>query len=160
MAIKQIYTALQITALSGLLLLSPPAHATIYKFGDAFLRATPARVSAGYVLINNPTAEPDTLLRASFAHVGRVELHTISADKNGVLQMQPTLGFKIGPKCTTALRTGGWHMMLYDLKKPLQAGDSLKGVLEFAKAGKKTVVFEIKPITYMGITPQKAELCP
>ena len=136
-------------------------HAAIYKFNDAFLRATPARVSAGYVYISNPTNQADILLRASFSAVGRVELHTITTNAAGVVQMQPTKGIKIGANCTTALRTGGLHMMLYDLRRPLKVGDTVKARLEFAKAGKKTVIFAVQPLTYEGApAPQHLALCP
>jgi hypothetical protein len=136
------------------------AQAAIYKFDDAFLRATPARVSAGYVYITNPTNQADILLRATFPHAGVVELHTITADTHGVLRMQPVKGVNIGAKCTTALRTGGLHIMLYDLTKSLKVGDTIKAVLEFAKAGKKTVKFAVKPLTYSGANPpQGAVLC-
>jgi periplasmic copper chaperone A len=142
------------------LLANNSAQAAIYKFNDAFLRATPARVSAGYVYITNPTRQADILLRANFSVAGKTELHIITTKRAGVVEMQATKGINIGANCTTALRTGGWHIMLYDLRRPLKVGDTVKASLEFAKAGKKTVNFMVQPLTYPGAAaPTHPPLC-
>lgn len=127
------------------------AHAKDYKAGsidvaDPWSRATPkgASVAAGYLKITNNGSAPDRLIGGSSDIASKFELHEMSMD-NGVAKMRPVRGgLEIKPGETVELRPGSYHVMLVGLKKPLAAGEQVKGTLQFEKAGSITVEFEVR----------------
>jgi copper(I)-binding protein len=44
------------------------------------------------------------------------------------------------------LKPGGYHLMFMALKEQLKAGDTVKGTLEFAKAGKIEITYPVRPL--------------
>ena len=63
---------------------------------------------------------------------------------NGVMKMRPVEGgLVIDPGKTVKLAPGGYHLMMMDLKNPLKQGDKLAITLEFEKAGKVPVSFDV-----------------
>ena len=69
------------------------------------------------------------------------------AMNNGVMTMRPLdKGLAIEPGKTVKLAPGGYHLMMMDLKSPLKQGDKLPVTLEFEKAGKVKVSFEVQGI--------------
>jgi hypothetical protein len=133
--------------------LAPPARAQEVKAGDlvitqAWSRATPggARVAGGYLTIENKGSAPDRLIGGSADVAARVEVHEM-ATKNDVMTMRRVEGgLTIEPGKTVKLAPGGYHLMMFELKSPLKKGDTLPVTLEFEKAGKVTVSFDIQGI--------------
>jgi copper(I)-binding protein len=120
-----------------------------YEFEDAFVRATPMKMSAGYVVIKNDSNEKDVLLSASASWAGKIELHEIVENK-GVVEMREVKEMALSAHGTLALRPNGLHLMLFDLDKPLVAGKTAKLTFHFAKAGDVTVKFRVMPVSYKG----------
>ena len=127
------------------------AHPT-YKVGNLVItapwaRATPkgAPVGGGYLSITNNGTEPDRLIGGSFAAAGgRTEVHEMKVE-GGVMKMRPlTAGLEIKPSQTVELKPGGYHLMFMALKQQLKAGETVKGTLEFAKAGKVEVSYPVR----------------
>jgi len=58
----------------------------------------------------------------------------------------------IEPGKTVKLAPGGYHLMLMDLKNPLKQGDKLPLTLEFEKAGKVQVSFDVQGVGAQGPT--------
>ena len=111
----------------------------------AFSRATPggAKVGVGYLTIANNGSTADRLLAASSPAAGRVEVHEMAMD-GGVMKMRALAGgLPIEPGKTAALKPGGNHLMLIDLKAPLKAGDKVPVTLTFEKAGKIDVTLDV-----------------
>ena len=135
-------------------LLSLPAFADGFSFDDAFVRETPMKVSAAYVTLQNKTGQDDTLTSVTTDWAGKVELHDVKIDKNGVLQMTPMKALEIKKDATESLRPGGRHLMIFDLTEKLKAGDSKNMVLHFEKAGDIAVPFQVQPIAYRGATTE------
>jgi copper(I)-binding protein len=135
------------------MLLLAPARAQEVKAGDlvitqAWSRATPggARVAGGYLTIENKGSAPDRLIGGSVDVAAKVEVHEMAV-KDGVMTMRPLeRGLTIEPGKTVKLAPGGYHLMMFDLKSPLKRGDTLPVTLEFEKAGKVTVSFDIQGI--------------
>jgi copper(I)-binding protein len=123
-----------------------------YTVEDAFVRATPMKISAGYVILYNPTDQPDQLVKVTAPWAGKIELHTIREDKQGVLTMKEVPYFNVPAKATLSLRPNGEHIMLYQLKRPLKEGEIVKLTLHFKKAGTQTVPFTVQSIRYTGKT--------
>jgi periplasmic copper chaperone A len=138
-------------------LLAAPACAEEVKAGDlvitqAWSRATPngAKIGSGYLTIENKGSAADRLIGGSADAAGKVEVHEM-ATKNGVMTMRPLdNGLTIDPGKTVKLAPGGYHLMIFDLKSPLKQGDKLPVTLEFEKAGKVKLSFDVQGIGAQG----------
>jgi periplasmic copper chaperone A len=134
-----------------------PLRAEEVKAGDllitqAWSRATPggAKVGGGYLTIENKGAAPDRLIGGSADVAGKVEVHEMAMN-NGVMTMrQLDTGLTIEPGKTVKLAPGGYHLMMTDLKNPLKQGDKVPVTLEFEKAGKVRVTFEVQGVGAQG----------
>jgi uncharacterized protein YcnI/copper(I)-binding protein len=113
-----------------------------------WLRATPggATVGAGYLKVTNTGSEPDRLTGGDFAIAGRVEVHEMKMDGDIMKMRALADGLVIKPGETIALAPGGNHLMLMDLKSPIEPGAPVKGELIFERAGKVPVAFDVVPI--------------
>jgi periplasmic copper chaperone A len=143
------------TLLGGLL--AAPVRAEEVKAGDllitqAWSRATPggAKVAGGYLTIENKGATADRLIGGSGDVTGRIEVHEM-ATSNGVMTMRALdNGLVIEPGKTVKLAPGGYHLMMFDLKSPLKQGDKLPVTLEFEKAGKVKLSFDVQGVGAQG----------
>jgi periplasmic copper chaperone A len=137
--------------------LAAPTGAEELKAGDlvitqAWSRATPggAKVGGGYLTIENKGSTPDRLIGGSADIASKVEVHEMAVN-NGVMTMRLLDdGLTIEPGKTVKLAPGGYHLMLVDLKSPLKRGEKVPLTLEFEKAGKVKVVFEIEGVGAQG----------
>ncbi len=114
---------------------------------NAEARATAPGAPNGAVfgLLVNLGAEADTLISASTDVAEAVELHTSSMDDSGVMQMMPVEGgIEVAANNYVALERGGLHIMLINLKAPLQAGESFDLALSFQNAGEVTLSVPIR----------------
>lgn len=111
-------------------------------------RATPggAKIAGGYLKITNSGNTPDRLVSAATSAAGKVEIHEMSTT-NGVMQMRPlNEGLPIKAGETVELKPGGFHMMFMDLTQPFKQGEAVKTTLQFEKAGKIDVMFNVGAI--------------
>ena len=140
-------------AARGAATLAEPATDTIYKVGVLVIeapwtRATPggARVGGGYLKITNTGAESDRLVGGSLPIAAAVEVHQMSMT-DGVMKMRKLeAGLEIKPGQTVELKPGGYHLMFTGLRQALQQGQSVKGTLQFEKAGSVEVEYRVEPI--------------
>ena len=136
------------------------AQAADYDVGSLHLaqlwsRATPKGASAGaaYLTVTNNGAVPDRLSCAGSEAATQCQIHTMSME-NGVMKMRPVEGgLEIKPGETVTLKPGSNHLMLMNLKHPLEAGKAVEATLQFEKAGTVKVEF---PILAMGAAPPGA----
>ena len=134
-------------------LLVAPVRAEEVKAGDlvitqAWSRATPggAKIGGGYLTIENKGSAPDRLIGGSADAADKVQVHEMAMN-NGVMTMRPLeKGLAIDPGKTVKLAPGGYHLMLFDLKSPLKQGDKLPVTLEFEKAGKVKLTFDVQGV--------------
>jgi copper(I)-binding protein len=137
----------------AMLVAAAPARADDVKAGgliisQAWARATPngAKIGGGYLTIENTGTAPDRLLGGSADVASSVQVHEMSMD-NGVMKMRPLeKGLTIDPGKTVKLAPGGYHLMMMDLKAPLKQGEKVPVTLEFEKAGKVAVEFDVQRI--------------
>lgn len=135
------------------LLSTAAVQAAEVKAGDlvidqAWSRATPggAKVAGGYLTIENKGSAADRLVSATADVSGKVEIHEMSMD-GGVMKMRMLeKGLPIEPGKTVKLAPGGYHIMFQELKSPLKEGDKLPVTLQFEKAGKVQVTFEVQGV--------------
>ncbi|MBV9564013.1 MAG: copper chaperone PCu(A)C [Bradyrhizobium sp.] len=153
-------TSIAYAALAAVLaacLVAVPARAQEVKAGDlvisqAWSRATPkgARTGGSYLTIENKGSAADRLIGATSDAAGSVQVHEMSMD-GGVMKMRPLEGgLAIEPGKTVKLAPGGYHLMMMDLKNPLKQGDKLPITLEFEKAGKVQVTFDVQGVGAQG----------
>lgn len=111
----------------------------------AWARATPpaARQGAVYLVIRNGGKVPDRLVSVSAPVAAKAELHT-HLDEGGIMRMRPVTAIEIAPGQSAALRPGGDHIMLVDLKAPLKEGERFPLTLRFEHSS--TAVIDV-PVT-------------
>lgn len=138
--------------LSSLALLAgwcAPALAHDFKLGalridHPYATPTPAgaRSGAAYLrTLRNTGDTPDRLIGARTPVAGSVEIHRSVVDANQVMRMRAVDGIDLPPRSALQLRHGGeFHLMLIDLKAPLQNGDRFPLTLRFEKAGEREVM--------------------
>ena len=150
--LKQILLALAVLFVSTSFAAAEDIKAGDLVISQAWTRATPkgAKTGGGYLTIENKGTAPDTLLGGSADIAGSVQVHEMSMD-NGVMKMRPLdKGLTIEPGKTVKLAPGGYHLMMMDLKSPLKKGDKLPITLEFEKAGKVQLSFDVQGVGAQG----------
>lgn len=122
-----------------------PSSVGELQIEGVWARATPpaARQGAVYLAIRNGGKVPDRLVAVSAPVAAKAELHT-HLDEGGVMRMRPVKAIEIAPGQSAALRPGGDHIMLVDLKAPLKEGERFPLTLRFEHSG--TAVIDV-PIT-------------
>jgi copper(I)-binding protein len=113
---------------------------------DAWIRATPpgAPTAAGYAVISNRAISSDRLMDGRTAVAAAVEVHQMSM-AGGVMRMRPVQGgLALGASQTVRLSPKGDHLMLIGLKRPLVAGQHVRIVLRFRRAGDVPVDFTVR----------------
>jgi len=109
-------------------------------------RATPggATTAAVYMTIENKAKSEDRLTGASSDAAGKLQIHEMKV-VDGVMQMRELPGgLPIPADGEVALKPGGYHVMLIDLKKPLKLGETVALTLVFEKAGKVEVAAPVR----------------
>ena len=122
---------------------APPSDVTVR---DAWIRATPpgAPTAAGYVTITNHAISSDRLIGGQTSAAASVEPHQMLMT-GGVMRMRPAPGgMAIGASATVRLSPNSDHLMLIGLKRPLVAGQHVKVVLHFRRAGDVPVDFAVR----------------
>lgn len=122
-----------------------------------FARATPPGARSGGVFLSvaNNGDRPDRLLTVSTPVAGIAELHQMVMDA-GVMRMRAVPGLDVKPGDRLVLQPGGYHVMLADLKRPLQAGDTFPLTLGFEKAGSIEVSVVVESMAAGAMQPHTA----
>ena len=144
-------TKLAILAASVLALFAAnAAHAHDYHVKDLTILhpwARPAaegQTGAVYLTIKNDGKEDDKFLSAESPAAAKVELHETS-DENGVMKMRAVKdGAEVMPGSSLELKPGGYHLMLFDLKKPLEEGAMVPLTITLEKAGAINVDIKVE----------------
>ena len=111
-------------------------------------RATPkgAKSGAGYMTITNKGATPDRVSCVSSDASAQCQIHSMTME-GGVMKMRPVEGgLEIKPGETVTLQPSGFHVMLVNLKHPLEAGQTVKATLKFDTAGTVDVDYPVVAI--------------
>lgn len=114
---------------------------------DPFVRMVPpgAPATAAFMVIQN-TSDQDHALVSAKAQVNQVtELHTHIHDK-GVMRMREVPQIELPANQTTELAPGGLHIMLIDLKAPIEKGQLIPIELTFEDGSKQTIEAVGKPL--------------
>lgn len=142
-------------ALAAALAVAPFQSAFAHEFKAGSLevehpwsRATPngAKVAGGYLVVRNSGSTADRLIGATAEIAGRTEIHEMAV-KDGVMTMRAIEGGLEAPAGgELALSPGAYHLMFFDLKRPLKQGETFNGALTFEKAGAVEVTFAVEAL--------------
>ena len=119
--------------------------------GDPWIRATvPAQKTAGaFMQLRSPKAT--RLVDVQSPVAGRAEVHQMAMEGQ-TMRMQKVDGIDLPAGQSVNLSSGGYHVMLFDLKQQLKEGQQVPLTLTFVGAdGKRenvTVQVPVKPLTY------------
>jgi len=107
---------------------------------NAWVQAMPPSqtTTAAYMTITNNSNKETVLISASSEIAGATEIHQMS-DMNGMMHMAMSPNVHIPALGKVTLQPGGFHIMLIDLKKPLNKGDIVPITLRFQDGGSTIV---------------------
>jgi copper(I)-binding protein len=123
----------------GIVIERPWARASIMK----------SRPAVAYLTIRNEGSSADRLVRVTSSLAGSVTIHS-SGMTDGVMKMRAMRHLEITQGGRTALKPGGMHLMLMDLREPLRKGERLSLTLEFEHAGRLELSMPILSPTAKG----------
>ena len=133
-----------------LALVASPALAQI-TITDAWARATApgAKIGAGYMTIRNGAKAPDKLLSASSPAAEKVQTH-LTVKEGDIFRMREVKGYDIPAGGAFELKPAGAHLMLVNLKAPLNEGDKVPLTLRFERAGEVKTELHVGRLTDTG----------
>ncbi len=117
---------------------TPMATVQPVTLGDLTIKAPFSRAALDrggvFFTVENAGSEDDALIGASSDAAGKVELHE-TVTEGASTMMRPIERIEIPAGGTATLKPGGLHVMLTELTRGLQMGDTFTLTLEFEKAG-------------------------
>ncbi len=105
-------------------------------------------VNAGYLEINNHSAQPVSLISVSSPVFARIEIHKTIVE-NDTARMQHYEKIDIEPGQQFVLRPGEFHLMLFDAKSPLRAGDMVPLTVEFSDGSVHNIQAQVRDFSGM-----------
>ena len=109
---------------------------------NAWVRPTTPGQDVGAAYMTFTSKQDVTLIRTTSDATESVEIHSMSM-QNGVMKMRMLENLPIKAGKPYKLEPGGFHLMLFDLKKPLTAGQHVNFELTF-KSGNTEFKQQIK----------------
>jgi copper(I)-binding protein len=138
------------------------AQATTVQVEDAWVRGTVATQKATGAFMRLTPSANVRLVSISSPVAGVVEIHEMAME-NDVMKMRQVPGLDLAAGRTTELKSGGFHVMLMDLKAPVKGGDVVPLTLVFEDTAKQRFAQEVNaPVTALGggNAPMKYDMKP
>ena len=123
-------TPIRSLACAAALLAAAAATQAQVTVKDAWIRATVPQQQATGAFMQLSAAKDTKLVAASSPLTPVVEVHEM-AMKDNVMTMRQIPAVEIAAGQTVALKPGGYHVMLLDLKQQVKAGDTVQMTLTF-----------------------------
>jgi periplasmic copper chaperone A len=128
---------------SALLFLAGAAHAQT-TVAEPWVRSTVAGQKATGAYLQISSATGGRLISAASPVAGLVEIHEMTMDGNVMKMRALPNGLELPAGKSVALKPGGLHVMLMDLKQALKAGDTVPLSLVVEGAGNRRETVEVK----------------
>ncbi len=126
-----------------------PAWAQV-TVSDAWIRGTVSSQKATGAFMQLQSATDATLVGVASPVAGVTELHEMAME-GGMMKMRAIAQLPLPAGKAVALKPGGFHVMLMDLKAPLKEGAMVDMTLTFAdKDGRRSsqqIKVPVKPLT-------------
>ena len=137
-------------------LAAPLAHAQV-KVEDPWVRATVAGQGVTGAFMQITSKEAAKLVGASSPAAGYVEIHEMTMSGN-TMKMRAVPSVDLPSGKAVVLGPGGYHVMLFDLKAPLAAGNQVPLKLVFEGKDRKRTEVEVKAFVRDGFkqVPEKS----
>jgi copper(I)-binding protein len=134
--------ALSTLALMASLTAAMPCVAEV-TVNDAWVRGTVTgqKVTGAFMQLTSPTAT--SLVSVTTPAAKTAEIHEMKAD-GGMIRMKAIDRLPLPAATAVDLKPGGYHVMLFDLKQPLVAGDIVPLTLTFEDGAGKKSTLEVK----------------
>jgi copper(I)-binding protein len=125
---------------------------------DPYVRLAPpgAPTTAAFMVLKNTGDKDVTLVKADNPASKTTELHGHIND-GGVMRMRPVAAVDIKAKGEAALKPGGLHLMMIDLKAPLKDGDKVTITLGFGDGSSKQVEAPVRSPTAEPVAVEHAD---
>jgi len=142
-------------AIAGILLLvtgrALRAQASAVTAKNAWVREAPAgrKATAIFLTALNTGGTARTIVSGVSDVSDTLELHEMKRD-GGMMRMSPVTSIVVPANGQAELRPGGLHLMLFGLKKPLAAGDSVHVTLTLDNGARVSFT---APVRAMGPMP-------
>ena len=105
---------------------------------DSWVRANAPGQSVGAAYMTLLSAQDSTMVKVESDIASSVEIHSMKME-DGVMKMRMLEELPLNAGKQEKLAPGGFHLMLFDLKKPLAVGENVNLTLSFKDtAGKIT----------------------
>lgn len=105
---------------------------------NAWVRPSNPGQEVGAAYMTFLSSQDTTLISVESDITNTIEIHSMSVE-NGVMKMRMLDTLELQAGKPYKLEPGGFHLMLFDLKKPLIRDDQVKFVLTFKKKNKASV---------------------
>lgn len=109
---------------------------------DAWTRDTIGRTANAAIFMVITSQRDDRLIGASTPIAQKTDLMTITGG-NGAMEMKYLKGIDILANKPVSLNSGGLHVWLANLERPLRAGQTFPLFLNFEKAGQRRVTVSV-----------------
>lgn len=113
----------KLVLLAGMLLLNSTVLAEV-AITNAWVRASAPGQKVGAAYMTLTSKSPSTLVYVEASASEATEIHSMSMD-NGVMKMRTMEELVLQPNKPVKLAPGGYHLMLIDLKAPLEVGEKV-----------------------------------
>jgi copper(I)-binding protein len=140
-----------------------PAQSQEMKAGDLVIsqpwsRSAPkgAELASAYLTIENKGTTPDRLMGGSAEIAEKLQIQRSSMVGGGLTLSPVEGGLTISPGEKVVLAPHGIHLTLSNLKSRMKKGVQVPMTLEFEKAGKVTVTFDVLSAASTGPVAPKA----
>lgn len=100
---------------------------------------------AAYLTITNTGTKPATIIGVSTAAARASEVHQHILH-DGMMRMRRVPELPIAPNETLVFQPGGFHLMLFGVKKPFRSGDQVEFTLKFSDGYQANFKAEVQPI--------------
>lgn len=122
-----------------------PAHAQV-TVKDPWVRATVSTMPATGAFMQITSAQDARLVEAKSPVAGIVEIHEMAMDKDVMKMRALPNGLALPAGKMVELKSGGYHVMLMDLKQQVKDGDTVPMTLVIEGKDKKRTTIEVKAL--------------
>jgi copper(I)-binding protein len=120
-----------------------PAHAQV-TVKDPWVRATVPAMKATGAFMQITSAQDARLVEVKSPIAGIIEIHEMAMDKDVMKMRALPDGLALPAGKAVELKSGGYHVMLMDLKQQMKEGDTVSLTLVVEGKDKKRSTIEVK----------------
>jgi hypothetical protein len=101
-------------------------------------------VTGAFLVIQNRTNQPDTIVAVQSDCAEHTEIHTTVRNSDGTMGMRPLRELVVPAQKTIVLKPRSLHVMLYHLRRTLGAGDRCRLVLKSKRYGDLPIELDVR----------------